>query len=156
MTTTRGRLREDVHGRSLLELVGLRGALICFGASVHKGRIVMNGLRDVFRRGSCRGHSLMRSMIVRLGRTCGAIGVCDSVLAKAVSTFTSVVSGGIGAVVGHVADVSVVLVMPALVTDFCKVGMSMRMSTLPRTFDFVVLTSVALSTLTFIVFEGVG
>lgn len=94
--------------------------------------------------------------MVRLGRTFGAIGVCDSVLAKAVSTFTSVVSGGIGTVVGHVADLSVALVVPALVTDFCKVGMSVRVSRIPRTFTLVMLSSIILSTVTFVVFEGVG
>lgn len=156
VATTRGRLRQDVQGRSLLQLVGLRGALICFGASVHNGRIVVNGLGAVFRSASCLSRRLIRSIVVRLGRTFGAIGVCDSVLAKAVSTFTSVVSGGIGTVVGHVADLSVALVVPALVTDFCNVGMSVRLRRVPRTFLLVVLMSMFLSTLSFIVFEGVG
>lgn len=77
------------------------------------------------------------------------MGVCDSVLAKAVSTFTSVVSGGIGTVVGHVADLDVALVVPALVTDFCNVGISVRLRDFPRTFVFVVLLSTVLSTIAF-------
>ncbi len=152
------RLRETLGGSSVVSLESLRGTLICFAASLATGRVVMDQLNRVHRlKVSRRSLSFLRSMTVRCHRTLRVSGVRSGVLANAVSTFTSIVSGGLGHIVGSLASIAVIFVLPALVTSVFNVGISLPFGARgPLTFVVVLTITITVSLLAITCLVGQG
>jgi magnesium transporter len=150
------RLQLSQKNRELISLLNYEKSLVYFSTSLRANHIMMERLRRTpfLRRALAEEKELLEDIIIDNTQALEMANIYTNILSGLMDAFASVISNNVNSVMKSLTKVTIVLMIPTLISSFYGMNIELPFADSPFAFLYIVGLSAAISVLTIWLFTG--
>ncbi|MEG1563944.1 MAG: magnesium transporter CorA family protein [Bacteroides sp.] len=155
VTAAEKELERSIRNEDLLRLMRLQKTLVYFNTSIRGNEIMIGKLTSIFQDTDFLDKDLVEDVITELRQAYNTVNIYSDILTGTMDAFASIISNNVNTIMKRMTSISIILMVPTLIASFYGMNVDVHIGEMPHAFAFIVVFSVAISSLAFVIFKKI-
>lgn len=155
ITTAEKELERSIRNEDLLRLMRLQKTLVYFNTSIRGNEVMIGRLRSIFQDTDYLDKDLVEDVVTELRQAYNTVNIYSDILTGTMDAFASIISNNVNTIMKRMTSISIILMVPTLIASFYGMNVDVHVEEVSNAFTIIVLSSIALSTLAFVIFRRI-